>query len=58
MLESPHDPPTQPLTFGPCPMCEQPLRLSLIEPISPSHDQRMYECVSCGHSESRTVKYR
>jgi hypothetical protein len=57
-MAPPQNAPTRPLTFGPCPKCDQPMRLSLIEPVAPSHDQRMYECASCGHSEIKTVKYR
>jgi hypothetical protein len=34
------------------------MRLGLIEPAAPDHDQRMYECASCGYSEIKTVKYR
>ena len=50
--------PTQPLSFGPCPKCKQPMRLGLIEPAEPGYEKRTYECAACGHSEIRTVKYR
>jgi hypothetical protein len=46
------------LHFGPCPKCNEPLRLAVIEPDQANHDKRMYECISCGHYEIRTVKYR
>jgi hypothetical protein len=54
------DDPTAPLpmTFGPCPKCDQPMRLGLIEPAHPNHDLRTYECDACGHSEAKVVKYR
>jgi hypothetical protein len=47
-----------PITFGPCPMCKTPLRLALIEPDKPDHEKRTYQCDSCGHSKTKTVKYR
>ena len=47
-----------PVTFGPCPQCDQPLRIALIEPAEPDHDRRTYECGSCGHSEAKIVRYR
>jgi hypothetical protein len=50
--------PTTPITFGPCPKCQTPMRLGLIEPDRPNHEQRTYRCDSCGHSETKTVKYR
>jgi hypothetical protein len=50
--------PTQPLTFGPCPQCREPMRLGLIEPAEPRYDKRTYQCASCGHSEIKMVKYR
>lgn len=58
MLELPQNAKTRPPTFGPCPKRNEPLRLSLIEPVSSTHDQRVYECLSCGHSETGTMKYR
>jgi len=48
----------QPLNFGPCPKCKQPLRLRLIEPAKSGHDERVYECASCGYSETKAVEYR
>jgi hypothetical protein len=51
-------PSPQPLTFGPCPKCKQPLRLGVIEPAETGHDKRLYEYASCGHSEIVTLKYR
>ncbi len=53
-------PPPRLLIFGPCPKCGQPMRLALIEPAEPKpgYDKRIYQCISCEHSETRTVKYR
>jgi Zn ribbon nucleic-acid-binding protein len=46
------------LSFGPCPKCNEPLRLALIEPDQADREKRMYECIACGHYEIKTVKYR
>ena len=34
------------------------MRLGLIEPAEPGHEKRTYECTSCGHSDTKMVKYR
>jgi hypothetical protein len=44
------------MTFGPCTKCQASLRLALIEPDNPDYEKRMYQCDSCGHSETKTVK--
>jgi hypothetical protein len=49
--------PPQPLTFGPCQKCKQPMRLERIEPDVPDHETRFYECTACGYSDARKVKY-
>jgi hypothetical protein len=46
---------TMPITFGPCPQCQAPIRLRLIEPDRPDHEKRTYQCDACGYSESKTV---
>ena len=58
MLEPLQNSSSQSLHFGPCPKCNQPLRLSLIEPDQVDREKRMYECIACGHYEIKTVKYR
>ena len=50
--------PTTPITFGPCPKGQTPLRLGLIEPDRPDHEKRMYQRNSCGYTETKAVKYR
>jgi hypothetical protein len=50
--------PTTPITFGPCPKGQMPRRLGLIEPDRPDHEKRMYQCNSCGYTETKAVKYR
>jgi hypothetical protein len=46
------------MTYGPCPKCQTPLRLGLIEPAQPGHEKRTYRCDSCGYAETKMVKYR
>jgi hypothetical protein len=53
--------PAAPVTFGPCPKCQYPLRLVLVEPVyadNPDRENRMFRCDACEHSEIKTVKYR
>jgi hypothetical protein len=46
------------ITFGPCPKCQTPIRLAFVEPDKPEYETRTYRCDACGHSETKTVKYR
>ena len=46
------------LVFGPCPKCKAPMRLGLIEPVESGREKRVYECLACGYSEIKTVKFR
>jgi DNA-directed RNA polymerase subunit RPC12/RpoP len=40
-----------------CLKCNLRMRLTLIEPIEADEEKRMYRCQSCGHTETKTVKY-
>ena len=41
-----------------CSKCGATMMLSRIEPDSPGHDMRTFECtVSCGHSRTEIVKF-
>jgi hypothetical protein len=46
------------LVFGPCAKCKAPMRLGLIEPLESGREKRLYECLACGYSENKTVKFR
>jgi hypothetical protein len=48
MPEPLRNPPPKSLSFGPCPKCNEPLRLALIEPDQADREKRMYECIACG----------
>jgi hypothetical protein len=50
--------PTPLVTFGPCPKCQTPIRLAFVEPDRPDYETRTYRCDECGHSETKTAKYR
>ena len=39
-----------------CAKCGMLMMLVRIEPDSPDHDRRTFECGSCGHSEVKVVK--
>ena len=41
-----------------CPKCAAMMLLARIEPASPGHDRRTFECRKCGHSERVVVKFR
>jgi hypothetical protein len=47
-------------TFCPaCPRCRGMMLLCRIEPSDqPGHDLRTFECRSCGHAETRKVRFR
>jgi hypothetical protein len=57
MLEIRQTQPT-PITFGPCPKCQTPIHLAMVEPDKPGYEKRTFRCDSCGYSETKTVKYR
>jgi transposase len=40
-----------------CPKCNHHLRLILLQPMEVDEEKRMYRCDSCGHIETKTVKY-
>jgi transposase-like protein len=40
-----------------CPRCGAMMMLSRIEPDSPGHDKRIFECPVCNHSKSEVVKF-
>ena len=41
----------------PCPKCGMRMLLARIEPDTPDHDKRSYECAGCGHEHSEVVKF-
>jgi len=41
-----------------CPNCSSPMWLARIEPDSPDHDKRTFECPKCENVLSEIVKYR
>ncbi len=54
--------PTVSVSFGPCPKCQNPMRIVLVEPVynadKPDRENRIFQCDACGHAETKTVKYR
>jgi hypothetical protein len=43
----------------PCPQCGGPTSLARIEPLAQTdHDQRTFDCLTCSHANTITVKYR
>jgi transposase-like protein len=40
-----------------CPKCGAPMWLARIEPYEADHDQRTFECHTCGNSTTEIVKY-
>jgi hypothetical protein len=58
-MPQPHTPSTTTaIDFPICPDCGALMQLARIEPDEPQHEQRMFECVDCGRSETMVVKYR
>jgi hypothetical protein len=46
------------VTFQPpCPNCNAPMWLVRLQPHSPGHDLRTFECKVCNFTESKVVKY-
>ena len=41
----------------PCPKCGARMLLSRIEPDSPSHEKRTFECTACQSETSEIVKF-
>jgi predicted RNA-binding Zn-ribbon protein involved in translation (DUF1610 family) len=41
----------------PCPKCGTSMMLAGIEPATPGHDKRTFQCPNCNHSESEVVKF-
>jgi ribosomal protein S27AE len=41
-----------------CPKCGSPMWLARIEPESPDHDKRTFECPQCENVVSEIIKYR
>jgi hypothetical protein len=40
----------------PCPVCEVPMVLFLIEPAEPGYDNRTFKCAACGGTDAIKVK--
>jgi hypothetical protein len=41
-----------------CAKCGNLMMLARIEPDTPDHDRRTFECANCGHSEVTVARYR
>jgi predicted RNA-binding Zn-ribbon protein involved in translation (DUF1610 family) len=41
-----------------CDSCGQPMYLTRIEPGEPGEDLRSFECPVCGHTTTKTVRFR
>ena len=56
-LEQPPPATSIPMHFA-CPKCGDPMQITVVEPTEPDHERRTFECTSCQHFETMTVKYR
>jgi hypothetical protein len=41
----------------PCPRCATKMLLSRLEPDTPNHDKRTFECPACRNEHSEVVKF-
>ena len=41
-----------------CPKCGAKMMLARIEPDSPSHEKRMFECPACSHEISEIIEFK
>jgi hypothetical protein len=45
------------VTYPPCPKCEMPMRLGLMQPLEETgHERRIYECLRCKESMNVVIK--
>ena len=52
-------PTERPIPQRHCPTCHLPMFLSRIEPGNePDHDMRTFECLTCKHAETVSIKFR